>query len=286
MRSWAHWANRLHILSNCAISRKRMETRARAYVEGILARGRHTFTRAEAEAALRSSPVATYQSLHRLQQSGWLAMPRRGFYLIIDPAHRQLGALPPAAWIDDLMRFSQAPYYVGLLSAAAMHGAAHQQPQEFQVVAGAVLRPVVVGRVRIRFFFRRRMDHAVTERVKTSSGYVPVSTPEMTVYDLVRYRKGAGSMDHIATVVSELAEKLDAKRLLAVARKGQALPVVQRLGWLLDRTCHGELGGELGRLVRARKPRMVPLEPGGSGAVSRRDSKWNVLVNTTVEVEA
>jgi predicted transcriptional regulator of viral defense system len=263
-----------------------MEARARGYVEGLLARGRHTFTRAEAEGALASSPVATYHSLRRLLKSGWVAMPRRGFYLIVDPGHRQLGALPPTAWIDDLMRFHDVPYYVGLLSAAAVHGAAHQQPQELQVVAGAVLRPLTVGRVRMRFFFRRRMDVAVTEQMKTSSGYVPVSTPEMTAYDLVRYRKGAGSIDHIATVLAELAEHLDAKELLAIAKKGEELPVIQRLGWLLDRTGHADLGGEIAKLVRAARPKMVPLEPGSAEDVSARDARWHVLVNTVVEVEA
>ncbi len=266
--------------------RERMETRARTYVEELLARGRHTFTRAEAEAALKSSSLAAYHSLRRLQKSGWLAMPRRGLYLIIDPEHRHLGTLPPTAWIDDLMRFHDVPYYIGLLSAAALHGASHQQPQEFQVVAGAVLRPLTVGRVRIRFFFRRRMKEAVTETVKTSSGYVPVSTPEMTAYDLVRYRKGAGSIDHIATVLAELAERLDAKKLLDVARRGEEMPVIQRLGWLLDRTGHAELGGELAKLVREGRARMVPLEPGSVAEVSARDAKWRVLVNTTVEVEA
>ena len=58
-------------------------------------------------------------------------MPRRGFYLIVDPGHRELGALPATAWIDDLMRFHGVPYYVGLLTAAALHGAAHQQPMAF-----------------------------------------------------------------------------------------------------------------------------------------------------------
>lgn len=255
-------------------------------MERLLARGRHTFTRAEAESALKSSPVATYHSLRRLQKSGWVAMPRRGFYLVIGPEHRQLGALPPTAWIDDLMRFHDAPYYVGLLSAAAMHGAAHQQPQEFQVVAGSVLRPLVVGRVRIRFFFRKRMDLAVTDQMKTSSGYIPVSTPEMTAYDLVRYRKGAGSIDHVATVLAELAERLDAKRLVAIAKQAEELPVIQRLGWLLDHVGHEELGTELAKLVQERKPKMVPLEPKSAEEVSARDAKWHVLVNTTVEVEA
>jgi predicted transcriptional regulator of viral defense system len=262
-----------------------MEAKARAYVEGLLARGRHTFTREEAETALKTSAIAIYHSLRRLQKRGWLAMPRRGFYLIVDPAHRQMGALPPTAWIDDLMRFHKVPYYVGLLSAASMHGAAHQQPQEFQVVAGSVLRPLTVGRVRIRFFFRRQMDLAVTEKMKTSSGYIPVSTPEMTAYDLVRYRKGAGSIDHVATVLAELAERLDPKRLLAIAKKGDEMPVVQRLGYLLEHTGHAELAGDLGKLVAKRKSKFVQLEPRSSEDVSDRDARWRVLVNTTIEVE-
>jgi predicted transcriptional regulator of viral defense system len=241
--------------------------------------------REDAEAALMSSAIATYHSLRRLQKRGWLAMPRRGFYLIVDPEHRHLGALPPTAWIDDLMRFHEVPYYVGLLSAASMHGAAHQQPQEFQVVVGSVLRPLTVGRVRIRFFFRRRMDLAVTEKIKTSSGYIPVSTPEMTAYDLVRYRKGAGSIDHVATVLAELAERLDPKRLLAIARKGKEMPVIQRLGYLLERTGHAELTGDLGKLVNRRKSKFVRLEPRSSEEVSARDARWRVLVNTTIEVE-
>jgi predicted transcriptional regulator of viral defense system len=262
-----------------------MEPRARSYIEGLLGRGRHTFTRAEAERALGSSSTATYQALRRLQKDGWLAMPRRGFYLIVDPAYRQLGALPPTAWIDDLMRFHDVPYYVGLLSAAALHGAAHQQPQEFQVVTSAILRPVAVSRVRIRFFFRRRMDAAVTQKIKTSSGYVAVSTPEMTAYDLVRYRKGAGSIDHVATVISELAEHLDARQLLAIATKGEELPVVQRLGYLLERTGHAQLAGRLHVFVEKHEPKMVVLEPSSSEAVTERDRRWRILVNASIEVE-
>jgi predicted transcriptional regulator of viral defense system len=263
-----------------------MESHARRYVEDLLGRGRRTFTRAEAERALESSPTATYQSLRRLQKQGWLAMPRRGFYLIVDPTHRRLGALPPTSWIDDLMRFHDVPYYVGLLSAAAMQGAAHQQPQEFQVVAGSILRRLTVGRVRIRFFFRRQMALAVTEKVKTESGFIPVSTPEMTAYDLVRYRKGAGSIDHVATVLSELTERLDPKRLVAIAKKEEEMPVIQRLGFLLERTGHKKLTSDLSKFVARRDPRMVALEPRSKERVTRRDLRWRVIVNTTVEVEA
>jgi predicted transcriptional regulator of viral defense system len=263
-----------------------MAQRVRDYVEGLRARGRHTFTRGEAERALGTSASGAYQALRRLQRDGWLAMPRRGFYLIVDPEYRELGALPAATWIDDLMKFHEAPYYVGLLSAASLHGAAHQRPMELQVVAGAVLRPLTVGRVRIRFFFSSRVEDAATERVKTSSGFIPVSTPEMTAFDLIRYRKRGSSIDHVATVVSELAERMDAKQLLAVAKKGEKMPVVQRLGYLLELTEHHDLASPLHMLVRDAKPKLVLLEPQSGEETSERNARWHVLVNTTVEVEA
>jgi predicted transcriptional regulator of viral defense system len=262
-----------------------MDSRAQAFVEDLLARGRRTFTREDAEAALHSSHTAAYQSLRRLQKRGWLAAPRRGFYLIVDPEHRRMGAVPAPTWIDDLMQFHGVPYYVGLLSAAALHGAAHQQPQEFQVIAGSVLRPVTVGRVRIRFFFRERMELAATVRMKTASGYIPVSTPEMTAYDLVRYRRAGVSLDHVATVLAELSDQIDPSRLLEIASKGDELPVVQRLGYLLDQAGQQRLTGPLAEMVVQRMPRYVLLEPLSTEEVTGQDPRWRVRVNSTIEVE-
>jgi predicted transcriptional regulator of viral defense system len=132
----------------------------------------------------------------------------------------------------------------------------------------------------------RSSEGAATEQVKTSSGYIPVSTPEMTAYDLVRYRNGAGSIDHAATVLSELAERMDAKRLLAVARKGEEMPVIQRLGYLLEAGGHAELAADLGRLVERARPRFVRLEPRSPEEVTERNPRWRILVNTTVGGEA
>jgi predicted transcriptional regulator of viral defense system len=258
---------------------------AGAFIEELLTQGRHAFTRTEANAALGSSPQAAYLALRRLARRGRVAMPRRGFYLIVEPRHRAVGAPPPASWIGDLMRFLEARYYVGLLSAAALHGAAHQQPQELQVVAGKVLRPVVVGRARIRFFFRGDMRAAATQETKTTGGMVRVSTPEMTAYDVVRYR-GAASIDHVATVIGELAERMDAARLGAVVRRNQELPVVQRLGYLLDLAGRSDLAAPLERFARSARLKTVPLEPGSGERVRRRDAKWRVDVNAVVEVEA
>jgi predicted transcriptional regulator of viral defense system len=107
----------------------------------------------------------------------------------------------------------------------------------------------------------------------------------MTAYDLIRYRKGAGSIDHVATVLSELAERMNAKRLLAIAKQGEKMPVVQRLGYLLDLADRSELAEPLTKLVDDKKPKFVPLEPKSPEAVSERNARWRVLVNATIEVE-
>ena len=83
-----------------------------------------------------------------------------------------------------------------------------------------------------------------------------------------------------------MAERLDMKRLLAIAKKGEEMPVIQRLGYLLERTGHGDLAGDLAKHVERAKPKFVRLEPRSSEAVSDRDQRWRMLVNTTIEVEA
>jgi hypothetical protein len=44
------------------------------------------------------------------------------------------------------MRRLDLAYYAGLLSAAQLHGAAHQRPQEFQVFLAKNRRPIRCGR--------------------------------------------------------------------------------------------------------------------------------------------
>jgi predicted transcriptional regulator of viral defense system len=110
------------------------------WVEQIQSQGRYTFTRSEAENLTGRSFIATQTALRRIKKQGRIACPRRGFYVVVPPEYRATGA-PPASWfIDSLMHHLGQPYYVNLLSAAAIHGAAHQQPMVFQVVTSKSTR--------------------------------------------------------------------------------------------------------------------------------------------------
>ena len=154
--------------------KRRPSITAGEFIEELLGQGRYTFTRAEAARRLGTSPAAVYMSLHRLSRAKRLAMPKAGFYVIVDPQHRATGILPPEWFIHDLMQFLGQPYYVGILSAAAIHSAAHQQPMLFQVITDRPTRPARAGRVRIGFHVGRHVEKAPVVEIQTETGSMRV----------------------------------------------------------------------------------------------------------------
>jgi predicted transcriptional regulator of viral defense system len=117
----------------------------------LLSQGRHIVTSSDIEAMIGPSPnpssrLATLRRQHRL------VSPAKGLYLVIPAEYRGWKTLPADWFIDALMRHMGRHYYVGLLSAAEIHGAAHQAPQVFQVMVDERVRPRSLGRVKLRFY--------------------------------------------------------------------------------------------------------------------------------------
>jgi predicted transcriptional regulator of viral defense system len=255
------------------------------YIEFTQEKGRYTFERTDALNALGASDETFQKAARRLAIKRRLISPRRGFYVIVPIEYRTAGAPPPDWFIDALMKFQELPYYVGLLSAAALHGAAHQQPQEFQVVTDTPLRPTRAGRVRVRFFMKRHFEQTPTMQVKTETGSMRVSTPEATALDLVRYAASAGHLANVATVLVDLAEKINPRRLVSAAKRDVELSHVQRLGYLLDLIEATRLADPLVEWVASQRPRPVILRPGRTARQAKRDERWHVLVNDSIEVD-
>lgn len=65
----------------------------------------------------------------------------------------------------------------------------------------------------------RQITLPLTDRIEqqTETGTMRVATPETTAFDLVRYPAGAGHLSSAATVLSELAERLEARALVTIA---------------------------------------------------------------------
>ena len=223
------------------------QPKARQYLEELASQGRHSFTSAEAKTAHGVSAHAAFLALNRLAKQGLLASPARGFYVIVPPEYRSLGCLPAEQFVPDLMKWLKRPYYVCLLSAAELHGAAHQRPQALQVFLQGKRRPTTCGRVRVDFMVRKGLSAVPVQTVNTPRGGLVVSTPEATALDLVGYERQAGGLNLVATVLSELAERVDPQKLAAAAN---ASPIVwaQRLGYLMQLVGAGDRVGPLQRV--------------------------------------
>ncbi|HXE54448.1 MAG TPA: type IV toxin-antitoxin system AbiEi family antitoxin [Tepidisphaeraceae bacterium] len=255
------------------------------WIDHLQAGGRYSFTRGEAFNASGLSPDALSKSLQRLASKNRVAKVKENFYAIVPLEYLSAGA-PPAVWFaDELMRSMRLPYYVGLLSAAALHGASHHQPQEFQIVTAASQRALQVGRQRIRFFVRRGVAGTPVTHIKTPTGTVRVSTPEATALDLVRFAKESGYFDNIVTVLSELAERINPEELGRAAERNAAMPTVQRLGYLLDLAGAGAAAAPLAEIVRRRRPRTVSLRSDRPAKTDERNARWALLVNEHVGAE-
>jgi predicted transcriptional regulator of viral defense system len=175
-------------------------------------------------------------------------------------------------------------YYTGLLSAAEYHGAAHQRPQVFQVVITKNRPPIACGKIRVMFVARSNMGRIPIMDFKTPRGNLRISTPEATAYDLVGYPDHAAGLDNVATVLAELAEKLDGKELVRLAELSP-ITWAQRLGYLLDLVGAKEKTGELAIYVAEKNAVPTPLLPSRSFKGISRLKPWNILVNRSVETD-
>jgi predicted transcriptional regulator of viral defense system len=267
--------------------------KARQYIEHLAASGRYQFSSADAHAALAVSPAAANVALNRLAKQGGIASPARGFYVIVPPEYRALGCLPPDQFIPALMKTLAMPYYAGLLTAAQYHGAAHQRPQEFQVFLEKRRLRIECGKVRVGFLIRKRLQEVPVQGLNTPRGSLLVSTPEATAVDLVGYQHQAGGLNLVATVLSELAEKIDPHKLAAAAATAP-MPWAQRLGYLLERIGAADRVAPLKEYVRARAHESALLlpnvpEPPKQGRARatkvERSGDWKLHINTTVETD-
>jgi len=253
-----------------------------SYIDDLAARGRYHFTSAEAVAALGSSPVAARAVIRRLREKARVAVPFRGFHLIVPPEYRALGCLPADQFVPHLMEHLGLSYYAGLLSAASLHGAAHQAPMVFQTVVAQSRPGVHCGRVRVVFVARSNVSEIPVVEKTTLRGVLRVSTPEATAFDLVGYPGHAGGLSNVVTVLSELAENMDAEKLLAETVHSP-LPWTQRLGYLLDRAGAADLAAPLAERVSARAKEYVPLRSRKSVTRASRDARWRLILNEEVE---
>ncbi len=244
----------------------------RDWILGLPGHGQYTFsTRDACDQQPAISAASTNAALARAEAAGLIVTPVRGFHVVVPLEDRGVGAPSWRIFLDPMMTDLNLPYYVGLLTAAAQHGASPQAGQITQVVVPRQRRPIDLGRGRIEFVVCHDMASAPIEFVNAPSGRYRMATPELTVLDLVRYSSRAGGWGNVVSVLRDLAPALRPSHFRLVLAMEPAAADIARLGYLLESAWRGRHGGSAPPLDRGA-PRK--LGAARAGVRASRNSRY------------
>jgi len=255
------------------------------FVNRLQSQGRYTFTITDLEKDVPRDKFALHMALKRLMDKGRIIKVRNGFYVIVPPEYSEQGVLPADWFVHDLMVFLKKPYYVSLLSAAALNGASHHQPQRLHVMTERPpIRPIKVKSVSIRFVAKNKLPKQGIIQKKTETGYINVSNPMLTALDLIQFERHAGGFFRVLEILEELADTFHEDDIDVSLRNEFPIAVIQRLGYLCDSNLNKP---EIAQLVHQHllkiKTHPVPLSPSVKSRVGRINQKWKVIENIDIE---
>lgn len=261
-----------------------------SWIDRQISFGKLTFSIEKLEMKLPEySQIAIKRSLSRLTEKEKIVSVHKGFYVIVSPEYSSWKILPPSLFIDGLMKYLDRPYYTGLLSAAAFYGASHQSPQEFFVFTNfPVMRPTKKKGIKINYISKAEIPGHLLEDKKTETGYLKVSSPELTAVDVVQYQKRIGGLNRAAAVLEELAETLDVGKFNRDFLSETQTSVIQRLGYLLEEVIgYQDLSEKIYTKTQDMKLYFfpVPLDSAKNKRGFSGDNRWKVIVNTEIEIE-
>lgn len=239
------------------------------------------------ETGMYSSEQILQNELYRLCSNKTIASVYRGFYVIIPVQYVLRGSVPATYYIDQLMAYLSKPYYVCMLSAAELLGAAHQRPQQFSVMTTFPKRRVIsIRNVIIDWFYREELPEDALITKNTETGTIRISNPLLTAADLVQYQQHVGGLSRVATILEELAEQIDIKSQFASLASFVKKVTWQRLGYILEHVVEeNELADELYDQIRNLPGSLMymPLSTSAENNTSERNCRWKININVQIE---
>ena len=253
------------------------------YIDSVRAKGRYAFTLEELKDKLEVTDKALLQNLYRLKAKNKIVQIRKGFYTILPAEYSRYGVIPSNMYLDDMMLSLNKNYYLGLISAAAIHGASHQQSMEtFVITEKPALRDIKNKKLKINFLVKNEWNKEDIKQVKTEAGYINVSSPELTALDLLYYVDKLG-MNRVITILKELVEVIKPNILAKTAKNYSQTAAVQRLGYLLEYELDNEkLSQVIYSTIADKKGTNIPLMP-GKNKKGNTNTKWRIINNIKIE---
>ena len=155
-----------------------------SFFEKFVNNNKYTFTFSEIKEHFHLSDKSLLQGLYRYKKNKKIVQIRKEFYGILVPRIASNGQLSYFEFLDDLMKSLDKSYYVALINAAALHGAAHQQPQMVYIFTNPPV-PRNIKAQQLFFISKLNINQEFIIQKKTQTGFINVSSPELTALEFM-----------------------------------------------------------------------------------------------------
>lgn len=266
------------------------EQKIREWILDLPKMGKITFSLDEVNACFPHTTENNKRvSLWRMVEAGKIQSVWKGFYTIIPVEYELKGSVPPTVYIDKLMTYLRQEYYIGLLNAAAFFGASHQQSQELTVITNkGNYRDKHKNGVKINFVGRKAIPQTYIQQKITKTGYINISSPELTAMDLIFYQHEVGGLSRAGTVLKELVEEVDFNRVNSDFFSFFPITTVQRLGYILDEILgYKEIAETLYKKGEQAglSFRKTILKPENNMKQGTYNKLWKLVINEEIEID-
>ncbi|MDP8287357.1 MAG: type IV toxin-antitoxin system AbiEi family antitoxin [Candidatus Electryonea clarkiae] len=255
------------------------------HIKKLLSFEEYSFSVDEIRRCTGKSNISIKRELDRLTEKGEIVNLRKGFYLIITPRYSSVQKLPIQLYVEKLFKYLNSNYYVALFSAAKFHGASHQQVQkDYIITERPKYNDISKNEIDIRFFTTSNWTDENIQLKKSDAGIYKVSSPALTIVDLIHHQTKLGGINRMLSVIEELTEELKEKDLVELLSWYPNKSTLQRLGFLLEKLELNEGFQEM-IFIKLKSTKIFPvlLSPKSNekpGAVSNR---WKIAVNIKLE---
>jgi len=255
------------------------------YVKELLSYEEYSFSIDELIQHVNKTESSIKSELSRLIRKKEIINLRKGFYLIITPRYTAFQKLPLPLYCEKLFKYLGRNYYVGLLSAAKIHGAGHQQVQrDYLITEQPKFNDIVKNNIDIRFFTSGNWPEKNILIKESDAGPYNISDPALTIADLIHYQSKLGGINRLLATIRELTDELDLTYLVELLSWYPNKSTLQRFGFLLENFNVLEEMQELiyGRLISS-KIYPVLLSPQSDKKPGAVDNRWKLDVNVKLE---
>lgn len=225
-------------------------------------------------------------AINRLLNKNKLIRIKKDFYVIV-PVEYNYKKIFPDFYIDQLMNYLSVDYYISTFTSAMYLGSSHQAVQNFYVTTPVNIKNIDTPGTKIIFLKSKNFFKDGIQEVKSRNGYIKLSSPELTIYDLIKYKDSLGGLNRTGEVIYGLLDKIKVNNLLNLVNDNNIeTSYLQRMGYILEQELeYDNLTHFYNRIIKTRNLKYTLLDNKSSVKDATYNKKWQIIVNTILELE-